>query len=65
MPSSRSSRQLAKTVVKCEKKEEPETEKDTEDCEAKYEPPVIEELVTVTAHVLKLFKFAEISKGKT
>ena len=50
-------------VVKYEKIEEPEAEKDDEDCEVKYEPPVIEELVTVTANVLKLFKFAEISKG--
>ena len=54
-----------KWVVKYEKKEEAEPEKDSEDCEAKYEPPVIEELVTVTANVLKLFKFAEISKGET
>ena len=52
-------------VVKYEKIEEPETEKDDEPCEVKYEPPVIEELVTVTANVLKLFKFAEISKGET
>ena len=42
-------------VVKYEKIEEPEAEKDDEDCEVKYEPPVIEELVTVTANVLKLF----------
>ena len=48
-------------VVKYEKKEEPEVEKDTVDCETtKYEPPVIEELLTVTANVLKLFKFADI-----
>ena len=53
-------------VVKYEKVEEAEVEKDNEDCEAtKYEPPVIEELLTVTANVLKLFKFADISKGKT
>ena len=52
-------------VVKYEKIEEPETERDDETCEVKYEPPVIEELVTVTANVLKLFKFAEISKGET
>ena len=52
-------------VVKYEKKEEPEVEKDNEDGETtKYEPPVIEELLTVTANVLKLFKFADISKGE-
>jgi len=32
-------------------------------CDKKYEPPVIVELYTVTANVLKLFKTANISKG--
>ena len=50
-------------VVKYDKKEE--VEKDNEEGETtKYEPPVIEELLTVTANVLKLFKFADISKGE-
>ena len=53
-------------VVKYEKKEEAEVEKDNEEGETtKYEPPVIEELLTVTANVLKLFKFADITKGET
>ena len=51
-------------VVKYDKKEE--VEKDNEEGETtKYEPPVIEELLTVTANVLKLFKFADIGKGET
>ena len=53
------------SMVDSENLSEAEVEKDSEDCETtKYEPPVIEELLTVTANVLKLFKFADISKGE-
>ena len=52
-------------VVKHAKPEPEEVEPETPvlPCDKKYEPPKIVELYTVTAHVLKLFKTANIGKG--
>eukprot|EP00090_Calanus_glacialis_P008779 TRINITY_DN17125_c0_g1_i2.p1 TRINITY_DN17125_c0_g1~~TRINITY_DN17125_c0_g1_i2.p1 ORF type:complete len:597 (-),score=222.65 TRINITY_DN17125_c0_g1_i2:88-1878(-) len=44
--------------------EEAEPEATVLPCDKKYEPPKIVELYTVTANVLKLFKTANIGKGK-
>lgn len=50
------------------KYEVPEVEEEEETpvlpCDRKYQPPKIVELYTVTAPVLKLFKMADIGKGK-
>jgi len=50
-------------VVKHAKEEPEEVEPEVLPCDKKYEPPKIVELYTVTAHVLKLFKTANIGKG--
>ena len=52
-------------VVKYEKVEDDSEPVDAANCDTnyKYEPPVIQELYAVTAHVLKLFKTEDISKG--
>ena len=50
-------------VVKHAKDEPEEEEPEVLPCDKKYEPPKIVELYTVTAHVLKLFKTANIGKG--
>ena len=52
-------------VVKYEKVEDDTEASDDKHCDTntKYEPPVIQELYAVTAHVLKLFKTADIGKG--
>jgi len=50
-------------VVKHVKDEPEEEEPEVLPCDKKYEPPKIVELYTVTAHVLKLFKTANIGKG--
>ena len=51
-------------VVKYAKVEEETASSEAANAEAKYEPPVIQELFAVTANVLKLFKTADICKGK-
>ena len=52
-------------VVKYEKIEDDSEPVNAANCDtnSKYEPPVIQELYAVTAHVLKLFKTEDIGKG--
>lgn len=51
-------------VVKYAKTEEETASSEAANAEAKYEPPVIQELFAVTANVLKLFKTADVCKGE-